>query len=436
MVNAFLIYLLQSSICLIAFYAFYHWILRKENFFQLNRFYLIASIGLSFLLPYLQVNYMVESNFVSGIPWDGVISAEKNSIKNPQVTFIDPITIIFGIYLIGFSLSLLKLIGNIAYLFKLYFKNQVEKKENFYLIKTAHAHPVFSFFKFIFWSKELNYDQEESQQILLHELVHIQQRHTIDVLFMEIATILFWFNPFMYLYKRGLKDTHEYIADEHLYTKHQYQIRYVELLIKEAKKQKQDSLALVHTFFNNQLKQRLTMIKNNNKQSSKLKFLGCLPIIAILFFSFSMHAQETNSSSSEMPEIEILEALVKLEELKELSKLETLKDIKGIESNKDVRVIFAKKIGKVMVGKKGENTITDLKYFNASLTIPDGKNNNGIQMYQTITQNVTGSSLDQKTIDLIHNIKAEEIDLAKFTVSDIVTVNGEKIPGQFKLSLE
>ena len=78
----------------------------------------------------------------------------------------------------------------------------------------------------------MDYSEDEAQQVLLHELVHVQQRHALDILFFEFVNVMLWFNPYIYEYKKSLKDTHEFIADQHLFQKYNFQIPYVDLLIK------------------------------------------------------------------------------------------------------------------------------------------------------------------------------------------------------------
>ena len=90
----------------------------------------------------------------------------------------------------------------------------VERIDHIYFINTEEPGTPFSFFKWLFWNNKIELNSEEGQQIFRHELFHIEQKHSWDIIFMEMISIVFWINPFFYLIKKEIKTIHEFFADE------------------------------------------------------------------------------------------------------------------------------------------------------------------------------------------------------------------------------
>ena len=485
-------YLLQVSICLGAFYAFYYFVLRKDTFFQLNRIYLLGSLLLSLCIPYFQITLSdIEANTAAyylgldDLLVESVSTAMFTSSRENWWTIENGLLAIYGL---GVLFFLTKMLVNLSALFRLMRNSKVIKNEGYSLVQIDEPHPVFSFLNFIFWNKQLSYSDDEARQILLHEQVHIQQKHTWDNLFLELCHALLWFNPFLYFYKKSLKNTHEYIADYHLFERHRFQISYVDLLMKEAKKQQGSSIAITHTFFNNQLKERLIMIKNSNKHSNKLKFLACLPIVAMLFFSFSLEqtasAQTAHTEQSDSPQSgniyvvsdvdndftiksdgtrrskeEIKEYIVQKnkaegktvekEQIFVISKKEMMRNLSSTDSpdlpvlKEEFRLVFAKSLGALMLMEKGAdksfNAKWPIKSFTGTIQKPEGLDANGKQNYITMALNYEGNKLNAAAMEMIESIASKDLKLAKFIVSDIVTTKDGKdykIDNDFELSLE
>ena len=236
MIISFFTYLLQVSICSFFFYTFYHFALRKENFFQLNRLYLIGSVLCCLMIPFIQVPVEEIPNQAANyfIGFDDLI---KEGITETLVSHPDGAMstwtldrIFLGIYFLGLIFFISKLVWNVLVIYWMRSTGSVFKNEGYTLIKTNINHPVFSWFNMIFWNSDIEYTESETQQIILHEQVHIKQKHSLDILFFELIQILLWINPFVYLFKRSLKETHEYIADHHIYLQQNYQIQYLSLI--------------------------------------------------------------------------------------------------------------------------------------------------------------------------------------------------------------
>ena len=298
------IYLLQSGLCLFAFYAFYFLVLKNENYHQLNRLYLVSGLILSLSIPLFQFSINESTPLIveTIVNIDEQIESTATEIFTPSIeetssTFSLSSFLLF-IYLGGVLFLSIRLLVGLIKIRKLIASGMQTNIDGYTLIETESEHSVFSFFNTILWSKLRDYSSHDEEQIIAHEKVHIQEMHSLDLILCELIQIFMWFNPIIYLYKRSLKNVHEFIADQKTFSN--YNLNYVELLIKEATLQQQGSLPAVSTFFNNQIKKRLTMIKNSKKQSNKIKLAGALPILAALIFSFCCEKTNAQLDSTQL----------------------------------------------------------------------------------------------------------------------------------------
>lgn len=185
--------------------------LKDKTFHHYNRFYLLATIVISLLLPLLKVEYFT-------IETDNrlFLLLQNFSIQtvSQQTHGIDWKNIaLFALLAVSLVLFVRLLIG----IYKIYqMKNQYQGKElkgvRFY-ITDLHDAP-FSFFKNLFWKKSIEIDSDLGKQILKHEMVHIEQKHSWDKIFIEFVQAVFWFNPIFYWIKKELFLIHEYLADK------------------------------------------------------------------------------------------------------------------------------------------------------------------------------------------------------------------------------
>ncbi|MFK8005858.1 MAG: M56 family metallopeptidase [Saprospiraceae bacterium] len=285
-------YLFEVSFCLLAFYLFYHWILRKETFFRFNRFYLLLTPFISLLIPSFQtgqikiVQQQTPQSFefipqaIQGFQQSEIIFSEK---INTTSLFIDWTygDIIGGIYVFVVLLFLGKLLRNIWAVRQLIKSNAIEKTENYTQVILPNIKTPFSFFNYLFWNGKNNY---EAELMLAHEQVHIRERHSIDVIIMEILVAFFWFHPLVYFFRKASKMTHEYLADQNVTEIFGKRKEYASLLLANATQ----SFAPLASTFNSFIKNRLDMIYKEKNSSNKLwKLLAILPLFLALTLLFS-----------------------------------------------------------------------------------------------------------------------------------------------------
>jgi len=269
--------------------------------------YLLASIVLSFTFPLLNFNFNPElipnvlnsihqvGNEVSNEP---IIEADKaysfTVTANSERPFLLWWEILLIIYLVGFAYSILKFFLRIR-VFKetIWYKrhNTRYKKEGYFFLKTEGSLPTFSFLNYLFWDDSQELSDEEKKQIISHEEVHIKEKHSIDILGIELLKAVFWFNPLLFLYRNLLEEAHEYYADAKAAMKTS-SVVYTKLLVKSTFSQM--GLAYGSHFKKNQTLKRVKML-SKTKRINALKLLVPIPFAALLFFVFSFEAQLYNT---------------------------------------------------------------------------------------------------------------------------------------------
>lgn len=213
--NELYIYLLKSSAILALFYGIYHF-LQDEKFYKGIRLYLASSIIMAFILPLVKMNFAVSeaangSNIV--VLLNAInLNTEGNTISE-TLTNISTTQLLIGLYSTVCFILVLKSIIRIIRTQNIIQKYPKDKFEGQELIKVNDEIPNFSFLGKIAINTK-DYNTESFKNIIAHEKVHVEQKHWIDLLLVELTTILLWFNPFAWLFERAIKQTHELLADE------------------------------------------------------------------------------------------------------------------------------------------------------------------------------------------------------------------------------
>lgn len=223
---------------MVLLFGLYWFLLRKEKLFRFNRYYLIFSVLLALIVPL--VNFSVGINYtkpasniltiINYYPGFNTVMPEADfsnreivgdsgsvPLIEPSVakkTSFDPRSILIFIYLAGFTLMLIRFCRNILMINRL-FRRSEKIDHNWYKVALLD-HPVnpFSFLRTVFFCKQDYLDNRIASNVLKHELEHIRQAHSYDVIYFEILHLIFWFNPVLFFYKQAAKINHEYLADE------------------------------------------------------------------------------------------------------------------------------------------------------------------------------------------------------------------------------
>lgn len=294
-------YLLKVSACLALFFSFYLLVLRKLTFFKINRFYLLFTLVLSFVIPNLQFTIEraapVEEFYVEPVP---TVTDQHQTFEAPlQINTIvaDESFDWYSLLPFAYGLIVLILLGITAWrLLKLYqhTRTKVEEINGLKIVAKNSGFTNCSFFNYVFIDQH-NLTETELAVLLRHEEVHATQYHSIDKLILMFAKAVLWFNPLVYLYDKALEQAHEYEADET--TSQSFGTSaYASLLLSLAVSKSE--VPLVHNFVKSPIKQRIKMLFNSkSKNMKKLMYLLALPIGLCLVWLFAtevVYAQVKN----------------------------------------------------------------------------------------------------------------------------------------------
>ena len=295
--EALFIYLIKSSGLIVLFYLAYFLMLRKETFFKSNRWFLLAGLITSVLLPFVFITKIIwVEPAATPINWSNVSMTNYTEEK----TFEDYLSMLTALaYGIGMLLLLTKFAFDFYSLNTVLKGKSIKQQADFKFIDTNENVAPFSYFNTIVYNSAL-YTASELENILEHEKVHSEQNHTIDVLISRLFCIVFWFNPFIWLYKKAILQNLEFIADNEatkkISDKKAYQITLLKITTLE------NCVAITNPFYQSLIKKRIVMLnKNQSKKWNSWKYALVLPVLVAFVFLFQIKtiAQEkTNENVS------------------------------------------------------------------------------------------------------------------------------------------
>lgn len=302
-----MLYLLQVNVGLILFYAFYKLVCTRDTFFRSRRFILIVSLVLPFILPFIDVREWLESrdrmimlthfDYSAVLP-EIVVGSEAAETGNRVFVLSEWIGYL---YLAGVVVLLVRLVVQAFSLYRLIVR-MPEKEINGVCIKCLNdPSGPFSFFGWIFMNPAA-VKEDEISEILTHEMAHVKQHHSVDVLLAEIVSICCWMNPFAWLLKREVRLNLEFLADRKVmeagFATKSYQYHLLGLAYNH-------KYGLSNNFNFSHLKQRIIMMnKKKSNAAGHIKYaLFVLPAFALLVagnISCSQDASQTEDAKEEV----------------------------------------------------------------------------------------------------------------------------------------
>ncbi|MBP7557947.1 MAG: M56 family metallopeptidase [Chitinophagaceae bacterium] len=286
-----LLYLVKLSVCLAVMWLFYQLVLRKLTFYYWNRVYLLACPILSLAIAFIDIGpALQQSNLSTGVWIEWLppvkIAGSIDPVQHtaPEASAGWPVQEwIIGIILTGMAFFLLRLVILLLSVRKM-IKQATPFAENglrFYQID-ANIIP-FSFGNAIFLNRDLH-SESELQKIIRHESVHIQQMHSIDILYTEVLCILTWYNPFAWLIRKAVRQNLEFIADEQVLQTGIDREQYQYSLLKVAGN---TQFSITNNFNFSSLRKRIVMMnKDKTAATHRVKFILLLPLTAVLLLAF------------------------------------------------------------------------------------------------------------------------------------------------------
>jgi hypothetical protein len=277
-------YLLKSALSLLVFIGFYFAFLEKEKAFVFNRFYLLLALVFSFTVPLMTVSYAIDWTVL----FNDSRAAQLPDQVLPEVVapkeFLSWQLFFVLVYVIGVIFKGATFLNGLRKIFSQKKAGERAWYKGYHLILVKEYVPVHSFWNDIFISKTTFQKHRIPEEVLAHEVNHIRQKHSFDVVLVELLSVIFWFNPVLIFYRRAIKLNHEYLADKKVISYFPDTLAYKKQLLNHAVLHKKG--ALVSTFNNSFTKKRLDMMsKKKSPVSIVFKQLLVLPLTALLFFA-------------------------------------------------------------------------------------------------------------------------------------------------------
>lgn len=275
-------YLLETGLCLALFYAGFWLFLRRETYFLLNRIYLVASLVLSFLIPAFKVaspfaTYVVPS--ASTVEMASLPSLPEKAIG------LGLTDILFWAYLAGAAFFLIRFGAHLLKLYLVIRRNGYRSLGGLKVVSIDKEFAPFSFLGYVFLNRPGS-EPLNLKPVLAHERAHVRQRHSLDILLVEGATVLQWFNPIVRPYKRSIQETHEFLADGEVIAQGFDAARYRLTLLEQQVGAR--LLEFSHEFRQSQIKRRITMMSHaRSKGAARLKVLVLLPLAMLLVLALA-----------------------------------------------------------------------------------------------------------------------------------------------------
>ncbi|MBP9792715.1 MAG: peptidase M56 [Flavobacterium sp.] len=302
--EAILLYFLKASTLLSVYFLAYHFLLRKETFFTTNRWFLLAGLLTSVMMPLFFIKKVIwvekpKATFQELPVFSG--NEVINHAPIQDVATIDWVQVMAVGYTVMVAILFIKILTHLASLYKLLHKKEIVKNDQFSLVDLKEDIAPFSFFNYIVYNSSY-YTEDELNSILLHEKIHSQEKHSVDMMLAKFFCIVFWFNPFMWLYKKAITQNLEYIADQkavqHIEDKKVYQKALLKVVTH------QNCLSITNHFYQSLIKKRIVMLnKNQSKKLNSWKYALILPVLVafVIFFQVKLIAQEKKTKFSEHP---------------------------------------------------------------------------------------------------------------------------------------
>lgn len=438
---------------------FYHLFLAKESTFKFNRYFLLIGLIFSYCIPFFTIELAQKESEKPPIIFQQEIQQQvifSSSIVEKSFNYEN---YFIGIYLIITTFLILKILYSLFKIKNIKGKSLNYQNTNVKIIDKKGS--PFSFWNTIYLSETDFKNNKINEAIFLHEKIHLNEKHSLDILLVEILTAFTWFNPFIYLFKKAINNNQEFMVDREVIATTKNLRNYQELIFKEISKQQ--NYHLTHQLhFNNTKKRFIMMTKKNSKFAMAKKYVS-VPAFAVLAFAFAekVYANPTLSENSRIKQdsndIQLFE--------KEKSNNQTEKN-KILSDTISPKQTIEAKLVKVD-HKKDEKENKSVKTFGVDKPINEGNIVNpeypgGINQFRnevsynfdgsifsgnegTVKTNITftiskdGSTSNIKTVGDNEKFNTESLRVVKKILADKKwkpsTKNGEAVDYIFKLPL-
>ncbi|MBD3864073.1 M56 family metallopeptidase [Olleya marilimosa] len=391
--------LLKSSVCLLVLLLFYKIALEPLSVHKFKRVYLLVAVAIAAIIPFITFVKYVQPNFDnSSLIFDTSPTIPLNTnfkiVEETNYLFI----ILWSIYALGVGLFFIRFCINLFQIISKIKKHTKVKSKSFINVLMEQIEVPHTFFNFIFLNKNKFENNQIPREVLLHEQTHAKQKHSLDIMFIELLQVVFWFNPLVYWLKKEVKLNHEFLADQNVIKQGVDTKTYQNILLQFSSNQQE--LALVNAINYSSIKKRFTLMKTQTPERTKwIRSVLLLPLLALLLYSFS---------STKEVEKEVIPKMVFPEKNQKNNSIKT----DSLKANYSTTPIL--EINQNPFELKLNGKATNFKDLKEDLGTITGNNKTDLEI------NSNGNAID---IELIKNLS----EVLKPIVKNIVLIDGIKI---------
>lgn len=251
---------------------FYFLFLEKEKMFRFNRFYLLTALVFSYAVPWMVVTLPAADHTAALLVAEPSVSqmvgltSEKKAWNWDQAGLWIYISVTLC-FLGNFLVSLLKIIN---------LKGCDHNIHSFKIRILDRSHTAFSFWNTMYISADYMRDKQIEKRIFLHEKAHLRQKHSLDLIFIQLLMVFSWFNPLLWGYRKAMVNNHEFLADEEVLQSETDIRSYCNLILHESMLQQR--FPLVNSFNFNSTKKRFSMMNTQKTKMTNLKKVMTFPL--------------------------------------------------------------------------------------------------------------------------------------------------------------
>ncbi|MDQ6470305.1 M56 family metallopeptidase [Flavobacterium sp. LHD-80] len=290
-------FLYKSSLSLFVLLIVYHLVLERQKMHKFNRFYLLFSFVFSLILPFITIEVVTETQqtykyFVQNIP------IQSKVIVVQSIDYVS--LLLWGFYGLVTLVLIFRFVRNILKIVSKVKSNEIVVYKNANLVLVDAPTQPHTFLNYIFLNKTDYQNRKIEAELYSHELIHVAQKHTLDILFVEVLKTVFWFNPLFIFYKKAIQLNHEFLADENVVTSFNDVPFYQNLLLAHANTNPISGLTSNLNY--SVIKKRFIMMtKSVSKTKILLSKMMLLPLFSgLVFFVCTKSVAQSSKADNEV----------------------------------------------------------------------------------------------------------------------------------------
>ena len=281
-----ILFIIKSMLCMSFLYVIYKLFFEDSKTHQFNRFYLLGILVVSIGIPNLSIVFE-----------NATLANENMLVDLTSNTWSKYANYFFVVYIIVSLVMLYRLLNGLDSIMSKVrrYPNYDYKGNTIILIKEQQL--PHSFLNYVFLNEDDYNNGKIQNELLTHEIAHIRQQHSLDIIIVELFHIVFWFNPLVYFIKKSIRLNHEFLADEVVLNEHGNRVKYQEILI--AVSSNSQPMLASHINYGLTKKRFIMMASKTSKLRAIIAKLALVPIIVLSIFLFGDTSQSEEHDGAE-----------------------------------------------------------------------------------------------------------------------------------------